>query len=50
MALDGSSFAVGPATRLQMTFRPAEAAIAFAARRGWRYEMGGSDAAAPGKR
>jgi hypothetical protein len=27
-----------------------EAAIAFAARRGWRYEMGGSDAAAPGKR
>jgi regulator of nucleoside diphosphate kinase len=50
MALDAPSFAVGPVTRLPMTFRTAEAAIAFAARRGWRYEMGGADAPASGKR
>lgn len=37
-----------PMAGLQMTFPTAEAAIAFATRRGWRYEMAGSHASAPG--
>lgn len=37
-----------PVAGLQMTFPTAQAAIAFAARRGWRYEMAGSSASTPG--